>query len=153
MRVWFFFLFGMGQVAFPFAKLRAQEWGDEGPTRVVVHVYKIRGLTPLYHTGVVVDGREYYFNSSNSVKVIEPRKISGMKFHREMVRNSPKSKEDIAQILEETVEKWNDQNYHLVRKNCNFFTNDLLRALGLPEIDKEYLNAGGLRSFTACIVP
>ena len=36
------------------------------------------------------------------------------------------------------------QDYDVAGHNCNFFTDDLIKSLGAPGLDQEYLNASGL---------
>ncbi|XBM35230.1 hypothetical protein AAG663_08755 [Bacillus licheniformis] len=111
-------------------------------TRIEVNVYKIVSA-PLWHTGTVIDGREYYFQDNNQVETCNP---SGMdlKHHRTMVRIVPGNLDKAKATLESVINRWNGTRYDVAGHNCNFFTDDLIKSLGAPGLDQEYLNASGL---------
>lgn len=112
-------------------------------TQIVVNVYKI-ATAPLWHTGTVIDGVEYYFQSNNKVETCNPKGMGNiLHHHRTMVRIVPGNLEWVKQRRDDTINRWNNTRYDLGNHNCNFFTNDLLATLGVPGLDQEYLNASG----------
>jgi len=115
------------------------EAANEEETRIEVNVYKI-GTAPLWHTGTVIDGREYYFQTNNRVQECAPRGM-GLPMHRTIVRFVPGSLQRVKSILGQVSGRWNGTRYDLTSHNCNFFTNDLLTALGTTGLDREYMDA------------
>jgi hypothetical protein len=113
-------------------------------TRVVVNVYKIVSA-PFWHTGTVIDGREYYFQTNNKVETCKtPKKCLDVKFHRAMVRFVPGNAKRVEAVRAGVASRWNGTRYDVTGHNCNFFTDDLLQSLGAPGLDQEYLNASGI---------
>ncbi|PEC41739.1 hypothetical protein CON11_26670 [Priestia megaterium] len=114
-------------------------------TRIEVNVYKIMNVSPIWHTGTVIDGIEYYFDTNGEVKTTTPKGMNGnLSHHRTIVRFVPNNLETLKSVLNEVINRWNGTNYVLDSHNCNFFTDDLLHSLGTPGLDQEYLNASGL---------
>jgi hypothetical protein len=111
-------------------------------TQIVVNVYKI-ATAPLWHTGTVIDGREYYFQTNNKVETCKPQGMA-LKHHRTMVRLVPGNLERVKKIRDQVISRWDGTRYDVAGHNCNFFTNDLLQSLGAPGLDQEYLDASGL---------
>lgn len=111
-------------------------------TRIDVNVYKIR-TAPIWHTGTVIDDREYYFHTSNRVEITTPRGMD-LIHHRTMVRLVPGNLDRVRSVLDTVINRWNGTRYDLGGHNCNFFTDDLIKSLGAPGLDQEYLNASGL---------
>jgi hypothetical protein len=117
-----------------------------GQTRIEVNVYKIGGAAPLWHTGTVIEGREYFFTTTNRVESIDVKteKMKAMSHHRTLVRIVPGNGERVRKIRDQVLARWNGTRYDFGAHNCNLFTDDLLQSLGVPGLDQEYLNASGL---------
>jgi hypothetical protein len=111
-------------------------------TPVIVNVYKI-GTAPFWHTGTVIDGREYYFQTSNKVESCEPKGMS-LSHHRTIERLVPGNLKRVKAVQDSVVNRWNGTRYDVAKHNCDFFTDDLLQSLGAPGLDQEYLNASGV---------
>lgn len=111
-------------------------------TQIQVNVYKI-GTSPIWHTGTVIEGTEYYFNTNNHVEHCKPKGMD-LIHHRTMVRVIPGNIERVKSILDSVIKRWDGTRYDLGGHNCNFFTNDLLNSLNAGSLDQEYLNASGL---------
>lgn len=118
------------------------EYANGESYRVVVNVYKI-GTAPLWHSGTVIDGREYYFQTSNRVESTTPKGMA-LKHHRTIVRFVPGNKDRAIAALDKVKSKWEGTRYDVASHNCNYFTNDLLAALGTSGLDGEYIQASGL---------
>lgn len=115
---------------------------NSAQTRVEVNVYKIVAA-PIWHTGTVIDGREYYFQTNNRVESCNPRGMA-LEHHRTMVRLVSGNLNRVRSIRDTVISRWDGTRYDVAGHNCNFFTNDLLQALGVPGLDQEYLDASGL---------
>jgi hypothetical protein len=118
------------------------EFANGEQTRIMVNVYKIV-TAPLWHTGTVIDGVEYYFQTSNRVETCSPGGMA-LEHHRTMVRIVPGNLNRVKSIRDAVIARWNGTRYDVAAHNCNFFTDDLLQSLGAPGLDQEYLNASGL---------
>jgi len=119
-----------------------QAQANSEQTRIEVNVYKIY-TAPIWHTGTVIDGSEYYFQTNNRVEITTPRGM-GLEHHRTMVRLVPGNLDRIKSVLDTVINRWNGTRYDLGGHNCNFFTDELIKSLGAPGLDQEYLNASGL---------
>jgi FRG1-like family./PPPDE putative peptidase domain. len=117
--------------------------------RVVVSVYEL-GVAPFWHTGTVIDGREYYFASNGKVVTCNPGEFHGLgdidvaTLRRQISRLAPHPLEDVTRIKEQVIMRWSGTRYDLSSHNCDFFTDDLLQSLGVAGLDQEYLNCSGL---------
>jgi hypothetical protein len=118
------------------------EKADGEVCRVDVNVYKI-GTAPFWHTGTVIAGREFYFDTNNRVREVSPK---GMKlnFHRQMTRFVPGNIEHANVSLDAVRSRWDGSRYDVASHNCNWFTNELLAELGAAGLDDEYLQASGI---------
>ena len=120
----------------------------EAGTRIEVNVYKIFGVAPIWHTGTVFldsDGefREYFFDSDDKVKTVSPGCMKDMVLHRTMVRVVPKRAEEVWAIRKGVVAAFHGSSYNLFSRNCDVFTDTLLKALGVSGLDQEYVDASG----------
>jgi hypothetical protein len=111
-------------------------------TQIAVNVYKI-GSAPFWHTGTVIDGQEYYFQTNNSVESCAPRGMT-LEHHRTMGRIVPGNLDRVKSVRDSVISRWNGTRYDVAGHNCNFFSDDLLKTLGVPGLDQEYLNASGV---------
>lgn len=117
--------------------------GNWPQTRIEVNVYKLAGLAPLWHTGTVIDGREYYFHTTNKVQNCDP-KGHPAKHHRTLVRLVPGNLDHVKSVFDTVKSRWDDTRYDVAAHNCDRFTNDLLQSLGVSSLNKEYIDASGL---------
>ena len=123
-------------------RLVAPSLADNPQTQIEINVYKIVSA-PLWHTGTVIDGEEYYFQTNNRVETCSPRGMD-LVYHRKMIRLVPGDLEKVKSILAEVINRWNNTRYDVASHNCNFFTDDLIKSLGTTGLDQEYINASGL---------
>lgn len=142
------------------------------PVEIVVSVYKIFNIggnrPPIWHTGTAIKKdagiagfggnatgmvveNEYYFQTTNKVETCPPGGMPGMKVHRTIVRKVKGDLARVNRVLEQVKRRWNGTRYDVLKRNCNFFTDELLRALGSKGLDKEYLHNGGMRDFLSRI--
>lgn len=132
-------------------------------TTVTVNVYKIvtpplkemlgvggivgeaqLGGAPLWHSGIVFDGQEYFFHSTDRVEVTEPLGMKDTIHHRTISRRVSHSAAAVRVILDECIREANGQRYDLTANNCNCFVDRVLKRLGSEGLDREYLEASGL---------
>jgi hypothetical protein len=125
------------------------------PVEIMVFVYKIFNIggnrPPIWHTGTAIGANEYYFQTTNKVETCPPGEMPGMKVHRKIVRKVRGDLARVNRVLEQVKRRWNGTRYDVLKRNCNFFTDELLRALGSKGLDKEYLHNGGMRDFLSRI--
>jgi len=117
-------------------------------TTVDVHVYRIV-TAPFWHSGIVVNGVEYFFDSSNHVTTCEPGDTGRghHRHHRKMTFQSPHSLEDTERILREVIARWDGTRYDVAAHNCNRFVDDVLRSMGAGKLDSEYIRCSGMAQF------
>ncbi|XZE32472.1 hypothetical protein SH501x_003220 [Pirellulaceae bacterium SH501] len=120
-----------------------------GDTQTVVHVnvYRLPHIgraIPVYHAGIVIGGKEYFFDDRNQVTVIQPRDMD-WELVRTIQRVSPMSREEVDSVLDDVIRSWTGSRYDLSAHNCIDFANDVLTRLLAPMIDSEYRLNSGLR--------
>jgi hypothetical protein len=114
------------------------------PQKVIVNVYKIWGVTLIWHSGIEIDGREYFFDNTNRVLVNDnPGKMPQMSHRRRMEHDFPSG--DALERIQSVIQEFNGTRYDLGKRNCNVFVDRCLETLGLPRLDREYLDSSGLQ--------
>jgi hypothetical protein len=102
----------------------------------------------LWHTGTVIDGHEYYFHVNNRVWKGQDRGGPGQ-FHRTMERRLVVDQALMWQRINEVIRRWDHSRYDLFSHNCNYFTQDMLHAIGAGGLDREYIESSGASRFMA----
>lgn len=110
--------------------------------QISVNVYKI-ATAPLWHSGIVIDGIEYFFDSNNEVGQCSPQGF-GLPHHRTIVRNVPGDSARVKRVFQTVVSEFHGSRYDLTKRNCNVFVNEALVAIGTEGLDDEYLDASYL---------
>jgi len=127
----------------------ADDDDDGGGTEVVLHVYDLSvGFAPLlsplllgkqiagiWHTGVVIRGREYYFGNGINVDLAGNTPFQSP---TEVLRMGKTyvPPELIEEILIDLSQKFTPESYSLLHHNCNNFSNEFCHFLvgkGVPE--------------------
>lgn len=105
-------------------------------SEVRVSVYKLPLLTSLcvhgaYHTGLVVYGAEYAFSARGILKWPHPEFGSpqGQFSERIAIGDTLLSEEEVQTLLIAMNSKWMGEDYHLINRNCNHFTDTICHAL------------------------
>lgn len=117
-------------------------------TKIEVNVYKIF-TSPIWHSGIVIDGIEYFFDGDNHIETCAPGNTgrSRHRHHRKMTFTAPHSLAETKQILEEVIRRWDGTRYDVAAHNCNRFVDDVLQSLGAGRLDREYIKCSGIAQF------
>ena len=105
-----------------------------------------RQIDGIWHTSVVVYGREYCFGQG--IEVFEPGKAPhGVPVEKIAMGKTEIPKEVFLEYLENMRAVWTADKYHLLDNNCNSFSDDMCRFLvgnGIPShitsLPAEFLN-------------
>ena len=117
-------------------------------TKVSINVYDISGglasqmsqmilgkkIDGIWHTGVIVFGKEYYFGGGICTDPIGQTPY-GTPVKSEEVGETEVPEELFQEFLQDLAQKYTDTNYDLIKNNCNHFANDCVEFLtgeGLP---------------------
>jgi len=94
-----------------------------------------------YHTGVVIENREYSFGGHDYDDVTgvfdnEPRCVPNALFRQTVHMGSTRcSRKEVFRILDDLSAKWKGTDYEIFSRNCNTFADDLCRQIlgkGVP---------------------
>eukprot|EP00759_Apiculatamorpha_spiralis_P002959 PhF_6_TR11318/c0_g1_i1/m.18271 len=108
---------------------------------VILNIYDIAPINAVigalgigvYHTGIQVHGMEVSFGralTGSGVGTMEPRMYPHHTFRGCLVLGKTQYTRDaFCALLETTSEKWRAQDYHIMRKNCNHFTQEFSQLL------------------------
>mmetsp|Transcript_96648 Transcript_96648/g.268693 ORF Transcript_96648/g.268693 Transcript_96648/m.268693 type:complete len:317 (-) Transcript_96648:127-1077(-) len=115
---------------------------NKGPTRF-----------GLFHTGVEVYGREWYFCGTpeqqvHGVYCMPEPKIHPVHRYSASVLMGPAqlSREALEELIPLIREKWHGNTYHPFKRNCHHFTNFFCQILGFPSGPKFGICGAGDRS-------
>jgi len=133
---------------------------------LIVNVYDMRAENKwssvlgvgVWHTGIQLYGAfEVTFGGHpgnfTGVFTMPPRSVPLPIFESINMGRLTKSPADVRQILEQIATDYPGNSYHILNRNCNHFSNDLVvRLLGRPL--PSYINRlAGLVSLVKCVLP
>ena len=111
----------------------------------------------LYHTGVEVDGREYSYGAGYGIGDTRPRGAAQnpgiARFRGSYAMGRAESLQAVSRAIDELRGSFPAASYDLVQRNCNHFSDALVRALcGRPT--PGWVNrAASVGSCVACLAP
>ncbi|OQS00610.1 hypothetical protein ACHHYP_03269 [Achlya hypogyna] len=135
---------------------------SKGKTAVILNVYDLmeanaymHGLgLGAFHSGVDVGGDEFSFAGGAGIFTCRPKQADGAVF-RESIHMGyfDGSSVDARRAIEDLRQDFQGNQYNLLTKNCNTFSNEVcLRLLGIPI--PSYVNRiAYLGSFLSCLLP
>eukprot|EP00756_Hemistasia_phaeocysticola_P045640 Hpha_TRINITY_DN19388_c0_g1::TRINITY_DN19388_c0_g1_i1::g.81202::m.81202 len=112
-----------------------------------------RPIGGIYHTGVVVYGREYFFEGG--LTSVAPGRTRFGKTGDKHVEKRRMGKTNVTQeefelwVRSQERLKYGPLEYHLVENNCNHFSEDAVRFLLHKEIDQDIASLPDLMTTTA----
>mmetsp|Transcript_65164 Transcript_65164/g.172648 ORF Transcript_65164/g.172648 Transcript_65164/m.172648 type:complete len:320 (-) Transcript_65164:147-1106(-) len=133
-----------------FTSLSEMHDADETEGQVVVHVYDLgtsfvtRGVVNqvtkkygAYHTGVEVYGREWSFgmtfDDSTGITWNSPCKNRDHSYREGLMMGyTPFSRREVGHFIAEMQKTWLGSSYHLLKRNCHYFSSALCKKLRVP---------------------
>lgn len=96
-------------------------------------------IDAIYHTSVVVYGREYYFGGGicNDLPKQTPH---GKPIEEKPVGETEIPKEVFEDFLNDISHKFTAEKYDMINHNCNMFTNEAVEFLTGHQVDSKYVN-------------
>ncbi|KNB43778.1 hypothetical protein JH06_2293 [Blastocystis sp. subtype 4] len=108
----------------------------------------------LFHTGVEINGVEYSFGEEMGIGKGEPKQAGGARF-RESINMGMTyfSNAEIDRKIDNLRDIYRGDQYHVVLKNCNHFSNDLCIALLDTPIPSYINRCATIASWFSCLFP
>ncbi|MBA0622196.1 hypothetical protein Godav_007759 [Gossypium davidsonii] len=135
-------------------------------TNVILNVYD---LTPInnysywvgfgiFHSGIEVHGKEYGFGAHDfpisGVFKVEPKSCPGFIYRCSILLgciNMPFS--EFRALIESVASEYHGDTYHLISKNCNHFTEDIVHRLTGKHIPGWVNRLARIGSLCSCLLP
>ncbi|GMN44849.1 hypothetical protein TIFTF001_014045 [Ficus carica] len=148
------------------AESSSESRGGFDSSEVVLNVYD---LTPfnnytywfgfgIFHSGIEVHGKEYGFGAhefpASGVFEVEPRNCPGFIYRCSISLgriNMPSN--ETRTFMETVASEYNGDTYHLISKNCNHFTDDILWRLTGKRIPGWVNRLARLGALCSCLLP
>lgn len=96
-----------------------------------------RFFKAIYHTSIVIHGREYFFGGSGIESSLPAQAPTGQPIEKRKVGETEISPELWHSFLEDCAEDYGVGKYHLLEHNCNTFSDAALQFLLGQRIDPE----------------
>ncbi|KAE8676079.1 DeSI-like protein [Hibiscus syriacus] len=135
-------------------------------TNVVLHVYDLTRINNysfwfgfgIFHSGIEVHGKEYGFGahefSATGVFEVEPKNCPGFAYRCSISLGSINvSLPEFTTFIEKMASQYYGNSYHLVSKNCNHFTDDVVHKLTGKHIPGWVNRLARLGSLFSCLLP
>ena len=131
---------------------------SDGWARRVSPMLLGRQIDGLWHTGIVVYGKEYFYGGGVQYELSEKvHEMIGVPEETQILGHTELPKELFHDFLFGIREKYADCNYNLFTQNCNHFSNEITEFLigkgipehivNLPDICQETFVGGLVKSF------
>uniref|UniRef100_A0A0N5BXH5 DUF862 domain-containing protein n=1 Tax=Strongyloides papillosus TaxID=174720 RepID=A0A0N5BXH5_STREA len=122
------------------------------PEEVILNIYKLdlQGIwkrAGIYHTGVEVYGREFMFggHSENKTGITSVRPKQACEYNNIFIFKkcinmgiTKYDKRTIYRVIEQLGKQFSGVNYHLLKKNCNNFSDEFCKRIIGKGIPKKY---------------
>ncbi|MBA0784085.1 hypothetical protein Gotri_001706 [Gossypium trilobum] len=139
---------------------------NDNETKLVLNIYD---LTPMnnysywigfgiFHSGIEVHGKEYGFGahdfSISGVFEVEPKCCPGFSYRCSIsLGRINMSSSDFRAFIENLASDYHGNTYHLISKNCNHFSDDIVYKLTGKHIPKWVNRLARLGSLFSCLLP
>jgi len=130
-------------------------WMDVEKQAVRLHVYDLsmglaaqvsesvlgKKVEAVYHTGVVVFGREFYYGAGSGIQAGAPASTTyGNPIQVIDMGHTEIDRTILEELLQDLQEQFHGNKYHLLYNNCNHFSQELINFLVGKDIPKHILN-------------
>ncbi|MBA0699989.1 hypothetical protein Goari_001579, partial [Gossypium aridum] len=139
---------------------------NDNETKLVLNIYD---LTPMnnysywigfgiFHSGIEVHGKEYGFGahdfSISGVFEVEPKCCPGFSYRCSIsLGRINMSSSDFRAFIENLASDYHGNTYHLISKNCNHFSDDIVYKLTGKHIPRWVNRLARLGSLFSCLLP
>lgn len=133
---------------------------------VYLNVYDVTNLNNylywlglgIFHSAIEVYGVEYAFGahdySTSGVFEVEPRNCPGFIFRRTIsVGTTDKDPLEFREFIDDVARDYAGDSYHLISKNCNHFTNDVVVKLTKAPMPGWVNRLANIGAFCSCLLP
>ncbi|XP_027084198.1 deSI-like protein At4g17486 [Coffea arabica] len=140
--------------------------GERNRVSLYLNVYDLTNINDylywfglgIFHSGIEVHGLEYGYGAheypTSGVFEVEPKNCPGFVFRRSVLLGSTDmTRSEIQSFMEHLSSKYHGDNYHLIAKNCNHFTDDVSVCLTGKRIPGWVNRLAHLGSFFNCLLP
>ncbi|XP_027181226.1 deSI-like protein At4g17486 [Coffea eugenioides] len=140
--------------------------GERNRVSLYLNVYDLTNINDylywfglgIFHSGIEVHGLEYGYGAheypTSGVFEVEPKNCPGFVFRRSVLLGSTDmTRSEIQSFMEHLSSKYHGDNYHLIAKNCNHFTDDVSMCLTGKQIPGWVNRLAHLGSFFNCLLP
>ena len=132
-------------------------------TKVILNVYDLSPANqqflnhigvPVCHSGVEIDGREYTFAGGGGVFDTEPRDVPNATLAESIDMGLYEgTSADVRAAISELKAEFGPNDYNILLKNCNHFSNALVYSLLHIPIPAHVNRIANLGSMFACCIP
>ncbi|KAK9788132.1 hypothetical protein WJX73_003507 [Symbiochloris irregularis] len=139
-----------------------------GASSVVINVYDLCdwnywlyccGCGGIFHTGVEVHGIEYAYGGHeydiSGIFATNPRDAPGPVVWREsvVVGDTHMGPQEVQDLVQSLGNKYKGRSYHLLQRNCNHFSEELVWRLCRQRLPSWINRLAGLAVFLHCLLP
>ncbi|KAM9955514.1 hypothetical protein ACTFIW_008843 [Dictyostelium discoideum] len=141
---------------------------NRGPniTKVYLNIYDLHPINNfghclgvgLFHSAVEINGNEIGFSghewSFSGVYEIKPKTATGVVFRESLYMGDVTlSERQIQSLIDNIAEEFPGKSYHPLKKNCNTFSNELIKRLLNREIPNYVNRLAFIGTFFSCLLP
>ncbi|GMI84272.1 hypothetical protein HRI_002096500 [Hibiscus trionum] len=145
---------------------KVQDSSKSNETKVILHVYDLTQINNysywfglgIFHSGIEVHGKEYGFGahdfSSSGVFQVEPKRCPRFTYRCSIsfgTINMPLS--EFRALIEKMASLYRGNSYNLIYKNCNHFTDDVVRILTGKNIPRWVNRLARIGALFSCLLP
>ena len=97
----------------------------------------------VWHTGIRVFGMEFFYGSYGMLSMLPDEFMESRNIQPTELINMGTTTltiDEFTQKLDDLKEKFTNSNYHLLENNCNHFTQNVLKILGVNSLPNDILN-------------
>ncbi|KAK8319306.1 hypothetical protein V6Z12_A13G233700 [Gossypium hirsutum] len=139
---------------------------NDNETKLVLNIYDLTAMNNysywigfgIFHSGIEVHGKEYGFGahdfSISGVFEVEPKCCPGFSYRCSIslgIINMSSS--DFRAFIENLASDYHGNTYHLISKNCNHFSDDIVYKLTGKHIPRWVNRLARLGSLFSCLLP
>ncbi|KAN0031297.1 hypothetical protein ACTA71_010386 [Dictyostelium dimigraforme] len=127
-------------------------------TKVYLNIYDLHPSIGLFHSAVEINGNEIGFSGHefafSGVYEIKPKTATGVVFRESLYMGDiTLSERQIQSLIDNISEEFPGKSYHPLRKNCNTFSNELIKRLLNRDIPNYVNRLAFIGTFFSCLLP